>query len=406
MGLPVWNYLKGYVIIKASGLSAGKFINLSAFYGIELWDIKNNGRDYFMKADIQNADELKEISRKSGCRTEIIKKCGMPVLYEKVLCHKAYAAGMVMSVLIVYFLSLFVWNINFEGNYKVSTESLKKFCAEKGIYEGVPVKSIDTLKTANEITAHFDDIAWSAVNTKGTDVFIAVSETIDQGSIIDNQKVCDIVSDVDGVIESITVISGTPLVRSGDVVKKGDVLVSGTLDIKDGDEVKGHEYVKAEAYIRTVSLRNIKFKINRSETEKIYTGRESRGIDINFFENQKYFYLPNDFKNYDKVKEYTFKPMLGGYAIPFGFEIYNIREYINKEKILSDEETEKKAESFISSLTEENLSMGDYIIKEDKNINKGTDYILYDVYLTISKQTGVEKEFVPEENENIRGELD
>ncbi len=93
-----------------------------------------------------------------------------------------------MSVVVIYFLSLFVWNINFEGNYKVSTESLKKFCAENEIYEGVPVKSIDTIKTANKITAHFDDIAWSAVNTKGTDVFITVSETIDQGSIIDNQR--------------------------------------------------------------------------------------------------------------------------------------------------------------------------------------------------------------------------
>ena len=50
--------------------------------------------------------------------------------------------------------------------------------------------------------------------------------------------------------------------------------------------------------------------------------------------------------------------------------------------------------------------MGDYVIKEDKNINKGADYILYDVCLTVSRQTGVEKEFVPEENENIRGELD
>ena len=73
---------------------------------------------------------------------------------------------------------------------------------------------------------------------------------------------------------------------------------------------------------------------------------------------------------------------------------------------LTDEETEKKAESFISSLAEEDLSMGDYVIKEDKNIKKGADYILYDVCLTVSRQTGVEKEFVPEENENIRGELD
>ena len=405
MMLPVWNYLKGYVIIKASGLSAGKFINLSAFYGIELWDIRNDGRDYFMKADIRNADELKEISRKSGCRTEIIKKCGMPVLYENILHHKAYVAGAFMFVAVVYFLSSFVWNINFEGNYRVSTEDLKKFCAENGICEGVPIKSIDTLKSANKITAYFDDIAWSAVNKKGTNIFITVSETIDQGSVIDNENVCDIVSDVDGVIESITVISGTPFVRTGDVVKKGDMLVSGTLEIKDGDEIKAHKYVRAEAYIRAVSLKKIKFKVSRSETQKEYTSRESKGIYINLLNKEKYLAFPNDFKSSDSVKEYSFRPIIGSYALPFGFDIYRVKEYITKERMLSFEEIENKAEKFTASLADEDLSIGDYIIKETKNITKEKDFVLYDVCLTVSEQAGIEKDFVSEENLNIRGEL-
>ena len=66
MFLPIWNYLKGYVIIKASGLSAGKFINMAAYYGVDLWDIRNDGKNYFIKARMADVDELKEISRKSG----------------------------------------------------------------------------------------------------------------------------------------------------------------------------------------------------------------------------------------------------------------------------------------------------------------------------------------------------
>lgn len=115
---PVWNYLKGYVIIKASGLSAGKFINMTSYYGINLWDIKNDGKSYYIKADIKDADELKEISRRSGCRTEIIKYKGLPVLIKKVRKRKAYALGAFVFALLLYFLSGFVWTVSVDGNYR------------------------------------------------------------------------------------------------------------------------------------------------------------------------------------------------------------------------------------------------------------------------------------------------
>ena len=56
-------------------------------------------------------------------------------------------------------------------------------------------------------------------------------------------------------------------------------------------------------------------------------------------------------------------------------------------------------------MEDEDLSIGDYIIKETKNITKEKDFVLYDVCLTVSKQAGIEKDFVSEENLNIRGEL-
>ncbi len=400
---PVWNYLKGYVIIKASGLSAGKFINMTSYYGINLWDIKNDGKAYYIKADIKDADELKEISRKSGCRTEVIKYKGLPVLIRKIKKRKAYALGAFIFAALLYFLSGFVWTVKVEGNYRVPAEDIKQFCRQNGIYPGALKKNIEQADAAELIIANFKDISWASVSVRGTEAVISVAETIPEVKIIDNSYACDIISDMDGIIENITVISGTPLVRAGDVVKKGDVLVSGRLEIKDGEEVKGEKYVKAEAYIRAQTVHKLILKVNLNQKIKQYTGRSTKKAEIWLLGKKIEIGFDTGYNNYDKELFSDFSLKIGDYKAPFSIKVYSINEYETVTKRITENQAEKKARDYLEAEEEELFGIESYVTDEKISGSVQKDSYVYTAFITVSQKIGVEDR-AGYNNGTLRGE--
>ena len=89
----LWNYLRGYVIIKVTGFSAERFINLAVLRGIAVWDIKNVSSARIMKVGMKNFHLCEECARRCGCRIEIIKTCGASVMIKKLLKKKVFSAG-------------------------------------------------------------------------------------------------------------------------------------------------------------------------------------------------------------------------------------------------------------------------------------------------------------------------
>ena len=390
MFLPIWNYLKGYVIIKASGLSAGKFINMAAYYGVDLWDIRNDGKNYFIKARMADVDELKEISRKSGCRTEVIKYRGIPFLVKKYKKRRAFIFGCVFFIFYICSMSLFVWRVKVEGNYRVAGEDIKNFCASQGLRAGVLKNDVDLNKISNDIIAQFGDIAWASVNIDGSEAIISISETIPETEIIDNSEPCDIISQYDGIIESIMVAEGTPTVSAGDIVKKGDMLVSGRLSFKDGEEEKGYTYVKSDAYIRARTVHRLSFSVDKRKNEKEYTGNSSISVYISLFGNEYGFGMPNNFENCDYKLRNDIGLSIGDYKIPFGLKIYNAEEYILKEVLITKEEADIMAKDVLLTYGEENFGFDAYVISQDLNGSDEGDKVNYTAVLEVSHKIGQE----------------
>ena len=390
MFLPIWNYLKGYVIIKASGLSAGKFINMAAYYGVDLWDIRNDGKNYFIKARMADVDELKEISRKSGCRTEVIKYRGIPFLVKKYKKRRAFIFGCVFFIFYICSMSLFVWRVKVEGNYRVAGEDIKNFCASQGLRAGVLKNDVDLNKISNDIIAQFGDIAWASVNIDGSEAIISISETIPETEIIDNSEPCDIISQYDGIIESIMVAEGTPTVSAGDIVKKGDMLVSGRLSFKDGEEEKGYTYVKSDAYIRARTVHRLSFSVDKRKNEKEYTGNSSISVYISLFGNEYGFGMPNNFENCDYKLRNDIGLSIGDYKIPFGLKIYNAEEYILKETLITKEEADIMAKDVLLTYGEENFGFDAYVISQDLNGSDEGDRVNYTAVLEVSHKIGQE----------------
>lgn len=64
-------YLKGYVIIRVSGYSPERFMNLCKNRGILLWDVYNCGDCYRMCVSVSGFFRLKSCLRKTKTRAAI-----------------------------------------------------------------------------------------------------------------------------------------------------------------------------------------------------------------------------------------------------------------------------------------------------------------------------------------------
>lgn len=104
LAIKLWNYFKGYVIIKVEGLTLEKFLNLAANSNIYIWDIKR--MDYTlleMKVSIKGFRELKKIANKGACRVYIKEKIGFPFFMNKLKKRKMLGFGFIIFLGLIFF---------------------------------------------------------------------------------------------------------------------------------------------------------------------------------------------------------------------------------------------------------------------------------------------------------------
>ncbi|MFW5648022.1 MAG: sporulation protein YqfD, partial [Candidatus Alkaliphilus sp. MAG34] len=67
--LKLWNYIRGYVIIRVEGLTLEKFINMCTVRNIYLWDVKRIGNTTLeAKLGVRGFKDLRKIVKKLGCK--------------------------------------------------------------------------------------------------------------------------------------------------------------------------------------------------------------------------------------------------------------------------------------------------------------------------------------------------
>ena len=175
--IKIWNYLKGYVIIKIEGLTLERFLNLAATQNIYLWDIKRI--DYTlleMKVSIEGFRELKNIVKKVGCHVEIIEKKGLPFIFYKFKNRKMLGAGILVFLVLVIYLSSIIWDIQITGNDRINTEDIIKVLEKENIKSGIIKYKIDKDYIKEILLNEFDNFSHVLVEIKGTRLMVEVKE--------------------------------------------------------------------------------------------------------------------------------------------------------------------------------------------------------------------------------------
>ena len=120
------NWFRGYLYVRIKGSSPERFINLCCNKKLFIWDLKQIDDEYRFHISIKNYKKLKPIAKKTGIIPRIIKKKGFPFFLYRNRKRKGFFVGLLMCVIIIYMMSLYIWNISIVGGSKYTTEAMVK----------------------------------------------------------------------------------------------------------------------------------------------------------------------------------------------------------------------------------------------------------------------------------------
>ena len=278
----------------------------------------------------------------------------------KLIPHKgAYISAIVISLLLIYALSNFVWDIRIEGNGSIPSSEIKLGLMECGLAVGDFWPFVERSQVESKFSDIEDRISWININRRGSVAYVKIIERdASEEKEEDELFFSNLVSAYNCIIEEITVKSGTAVVKPGDVVKKGDILIVGVLP-----EESGGGFCSAEGSVvgrineSICSFVDRKYEKITQKTKKIYS------ISINFFK-----FSLNIFKIYgnlthkcdiiDTEKTYS---LFSDNRLPFSISVKYIPEYETNEALYSDDELIKVASARLDALTASRLYLSDLL---------------------------------------------
>ena len=386
------NYLVGYVDIIVEGYYIERFINKCTLENIFLWNIDRDG-ECLLRACISKNEfrKIKKICKVTNCKLKIKNKKGLSFKIHKYRKRKLFLILPMVFLIIMFVLSRFIWNIEIVGNNTISKDELLKIINENGITIGMSKDKVNIDEVANKLRLIRDDLSWVGIEIKGTNVIVEVSEANKKPDILDKDEYCNIISDKDGIIESINVKNGTSLVKKGDVIKKGDILVNGIMTGEYTGSRKVH--ASADITIRTWISEEKRAPLTQNIEEK--TGKEENyyEISINNFKINFNKSL-SKFENYDTIKSSNRLKLFNNFYLPIEItKVTNIE--MKSEQIDYDindlkDKTISEIKDSLNKKTEGKDIVNENVITEEKN-----GFIEVKIIYEVLEKVGVEQKLEP-----------
>lgn len=376
MLISLFRYLGGYMKLKIEGNAIERFFTLCGKKDILLWNITYKKDYYECFVSARGFEEMEVIMEKTNTKITVLEKCGLPFFLH---CHrkrKVFVLGFFLCIILVYTLSLFVWDIEVIGTYTHTKEEILKYMKQKNILSGVLKKDINCAKLEEDMREDFDDVAWVSCELDGTRLTVHLKESLQTDTSKKQKEPCDLSARKSATITSIITREGTPLVQKGDKVKKGDTLISGLIYIyDDANEIleAGKVAADGDVYGRTVYEYEDSFE--SSYYEKKYTKEERKNYTIQIGEYQiKLWEKTDKNKKYDTLSEKKQLKIGTNLYLPASIEKITLRSYEQKRKTDTKEEMENKAKQrlnkFLDGLKKKGVSILENHVKIEVNEGK------------------------------------
>lgn len=334
---------------------------------------------------------VRPLVRKSKVRLKIVSRRGLPFFLKRNRKRKMWATGAACFFLLLYAMSLFIWDIEFEGNYRYTDDTLSRYLEERSVVCGMRKYLVDCPGLESELRAAFPEISWVSARVSGTRLLIHIKENQVLSDIEkEDEAPADLMARKEGVIRSMIVRSGSAQVSLGESVEAGQILVKGTVSITDdsGQEVKTYD-VRADGDIWAQTEYSYEEEIPIIRQVRVPTGREKSGwfLKIGGF---SYTWLLPAFgeKEWDYVTEEQQVRLFGNFYLPVFVGTIKGREMEEYERPYTEEEILELAADYNRRFAENLKEKGVQILENDDRIERSAGNCILKGQLTVLEQIG------------------
>lgn len=347
----ILKFIKGYLIIRVTGYSPERFLNLCGRHGIVLWELRNRKTEYEMCISISGFRKLRPLVRKTKTKVVILERHGLPFILHRYRRRKLFAMGALAAAGLLYGMSLFIWNIHVEGNELLSEQTILSYLEQEQVVHGMAKRQVHGEQIEEKLRKQFPEIIWVSAEIKGTRLIVHIKENEDVN--VDEPKAqgpVDLVAEKSGTIVSMIVRSGTPVVKEGMEVEEGQLLVASLVEIPDDNgEISNTYYVHADADIVLQRTEHYTRSFSMEYEGKNYTGQKQVSWYLILgnwrlnFGKQKCSFAQEEVLTSEiqlKATENFYLPVTIGKNV--------IREYQKEERVYTKAEAEAKAQEELS----------------------------------------------------------
>ncbi|MCD7981584.1 MAG: sporulation protein YqfD [Clostridiales bacterium] len=271
-------FFHGYLYVYVSGYSPERFLNLCSRMNIVLWGLSPDEDGYCFYISRKAFSLIDPALRKSGTQVQVVRQIGLPFLIRKYRKHSFFFVGICCAAVLLYGMSLFIWNVEIEGNSYYSTQTILDYLDKNGIGYASRKANIDCKELQTMLRKDFEEMAWVSAKIEGTRLYLVIQESVN-GSADESEEdtgtALSLVAKNSGIVESVVVRRGTPAVAAGDTVEAGDTLVSGIVEILNDDgEVAARHSVAGDADVWILTSLPYEDSFESASQEKVLTGQK------------------------------------------------------------------------------------------------------------------------------------
>ncbi len=372
MLLILLRYIFGYVKAEVYGFAPERFMNLIIKNDVVIWDVESTEQGYIFYTGRKNLMKMKPYLQKTNMKIRLLRKYGLPYFLKQHKKRAAFLVGFLLFCVMVYVLSLFVWEVKVTGEDKLVADSLLKEIEEQYVPLGTIKSKIDCSKLEESLRKDFDEISWISCELKGTSLTVYLEEGMAPKVQTEDSQTGDLVAAKDAVLTKMITRQGTPVVKVKDTVKKGDILISGTIYIyDDNNEVMETSYVAADGDVYGKTTEEYEDYVDLKYYKKIYQGKEKKHITFYFLDYCLTPYIPKmNAENYDSYTQIHKARILDNFYLPFGYKTVKRTAYTLEQREYTEEEAKKILETRLSKKLKSFEEKGVEIIENNVKIKK------------------------------------
>jgi similar to stage IV sporulation protein len=276
-------FFTGYVTISIKGNRPELFFQLCAQKGVPVWDIKKTAADKCQgNVKLNDVNKIKNIRKNTNYKIRFTQKKGIPFFLSRLIRRKELLIGIVLSIMLILFLSNIIWEVKVTGVPKDIEEKVIKQLDSYGVHSGAWKFSIDSPNDIQKkLVEDVPELLWVGVDQQGTTYYLeGVEKVIVEEEEVDGPR--HLVATKKGVIKNMYVTEGIPQVSVNDYVEPGDILVSGIINEETDEnedtenEEREREYVAAEGEITATTWYEAEVTIPLQTSVELVTGKHEK----------------------------------------------------------------------------------------------------------------------------------